>query len=46
MYNFQNIFTLHSVSNISNIHGQRSLDRSVVILSVPGKDGRCNLNGI
>lgn len=32
--------------NISNIHGQGSLDRRVVILGAPGKNGRYNVNGI
>lgn len=46
MYNFQNILMLHSVNNISDISGQRSFDRSVVIWGVPGKDGGYNPNGI
>lgn len=37
---------LCSVNNISNINGQRSLGRSVVILGVPGKHGHYNLDGI
>lgn len=32
--------------NISNINGQGSLDRRVVILGAPGKDGHYNVNGI
>lgn len=46
MYNFQNIMMLFSDINISNISGQGSLDRSVVILGAPGKDGHYNVNGI
>lgn len=43
MYNFQNMIRLCGINNISHINGLRSLDRSVVVLGVPGKDGHHNL---